>query len=255
MGRNEWFAAALVVICVVLLAVLIASIPAQAQVKGDVVGSGWDSWRWVMLALGIGTLGAVGIALFLGRRPLREMDTQLKATFTAPDGQDWGKVTGTFVGGKLVSVETVMPLRTVNVDIGRPCRKTFYIRTFDPNTRRSESANLTFGNFFHEDMHTIYGANYPLNEANPVGIKGSGTQGSTIDKGPGTVPPLTVRNKKKSDSLLGHQITGSREGEERQAANEQQSKTGQGGYCLGGVTQQKDTYVASGGQNATTIGR
>jgi len=195
MGRNEWFAAALVAIGVVLLAVLIASIPAQAQVKGDVVGSGWDSWRWVMLALGIGTLGAVGIALFLGRRPLREMDTQLKATFTAPDGQDWGKVTGTFVGGKLVSIETQQP-------------------------------------------------------SNPVEVKRSGIQGCTIERGTGTVPPLTVRNKKKSDSLLGHQITGSREGEERQAANEQQSKTGQGGYCLGGVTQQKDTYVASGGQNA-----
>ena len=71
--------------------------------------------------------------------------------------------------------------------------------------------------------------------------------GCTIERGTGTVPPLTGRNKKKSDSLLGHQITGSREGEERQAANEQQSKTGQGGYCLGGVTQQKDTYVARGG--------
>ena len=238
MTRNEWVAAAAVILGVVILASMLTS------------------WKWAMLALGIGSLGALWIPLFPGKR-MREMDRQLKETFTSPTGQDWGKITGTFVGGKLVSVETVMPLRTVNVDIGRPCRKTFYIRTFDPNTRRSESANLTFGNFFHEDMHTIYGANYPLNEANPVGIKGSGTQGSTIDKGPGTVPPLTVRNKKKSDSLLGHQITGSREGEERQAANEEHQRSYRGmrfGYGSrhkrNPVTQQKDTYVASGGQNA-----
>jgi len=205
MTRNEWVAAAAVILGVVILASMLTS------------------WKWAMLALGIGSLGALWIPLFPGKR-MREMDRQLKETFTSPTGQDWGKITGTFVGGKLVSIETQQP-------------------------------------------------------SNPVEVKRSGIQGCTIERGTGTVPPLTVRNKKKSDlfpmsidealarygppkgviytsrkksdSLLGHQITGSREGEERQAASEEHHPA-----CFPDGEDTRACHpgcrVRSGGQNAET---
>ena len=62
-------------------------------------------------------------------------------------------------------------------------------------------------------------------------------KGCTIERGEETTPPVTPRNKKGSDSLLGHQITGFTASEGRQAAKETMLRRSR----LGSVTQQKDT--------------
>lgn len=141
-------------------------------------GEAWLVWG-LLVALGLGLVVASVIALWRGSRVH-------KVTFDATKGLDWGKVSGTFLNGKLVSVNY-----TVGEDIGKDKGK--------------------------------------ASEDNDVG---------SIDRGQDPTLPVPPEKQKGKDRLLGRGITTFAE---RQAAINERSKTGQGGYCLGGVTQQKDT--------------
>ena len=176
-------------------------------------------------------------------KTMREMDRQLKDVFKPP-----------FL---------------INVDIGRPCGQYFSRQNY----------LFCFDNFLNNYMDEVLEIRRPFNCQTYVGVKRYGIQGSTIETGPGTVPPLTVRNKKKSDlfpmsidealarygppkgviytsrkksdSLLGHQITGSIEGEEPQAANQEHHPA-----CFPDGEDTRACHpgcrVRSGGQNAET---